>query len=366
MDGSWLNALVTGGNPLRDSGYLGLVLDRLSHHAVSVLAVDACAILVRDPTERRMGIIVAASGWDNEVVGTRFSFAQTIAGMAMESGHAMAAPAAGLPWRTIDDGRTSAYASACAPVVSEAQVRGAIAVAHRFPGQPLKLDKLQQLGELAALSGEALDMHDRRRDVVAQTADAQVGALIEAIAAVDGYTAKHSEGVARLARQVGERLAFEPSELVELELAALLHDVGKVRVPTRTVRKPGPLTQSERALIELHATWGAELVAGIPGLQVVALVIRHHHERFDGGGYPSGLMGDRIPVASSVVSACDAYSAMTDDRPYRPAMGKDEAVAELRRESGAQFHPRVVAALCEVLGVQGVEAPAGPSAVAAR
>ena len=86
----------------------------------------------------------------------------------MESGHAMAAPAAGLPWRTIDDRRTSAYASACAPVVSEAQVRGAIAVAPRFPGQPLKLDKLEQLGELAALSGEALHMHDRRRDVVAR------------------------------------------------------------------------------------------------------------------------------------------------------------------------------------------------------
>jgi HD-GYP domain-containing protein (c-di-GMP phosphodiesterase class II) len=140
-------------------------------------------------------------------------------------------------------------------------------------------------------------------------------------------------------------MGLDPAELLELELAALLHDVGKLRVPREILRKPGSLSHSEERLMRNHPVWGAELVSGVPGLQAVALIVRHHHERIDGEGYPSRLAGVRIPVASRIVAACDAYGAMTEPRAYGAPRSPDEALAELRHEAGSQFDPAVVDAL---------------------
>jgi HD-GYP domain-containing protein (c-di-GMP phosphodiesterase class II)/DNA-binding CsgD family transcriptional regulator len=151
--------------------------------------------------------------------------------------------------------------------------------------------------------------------------------------------------VARLAVRVGQRLEMDAQDLVELDLAARLHDVGKIRVAGDILRKPGPLSAEERHVIELHPLWGTELAGRIPGLQAVAAIIGFHHERPDGGGYPHGLAGERIPLASRLVAACDAYGAMTEHRPYRAALSPERALAELGSAAGRQFHPEVVAAL---------------------
>jgi HD-GYP domain-containing protein (c-di-GMP phosphodiesterase class II) len=172
-----------------------------------------------------------------------------------------------------------------------------------------------------------------------------VDALATALSVWDGQTREHSDTVVELARLTGARMGLDRVELLELELAALLHDVGKLRVPREVLRKPGPLTESERRLMRNHPVWGSELVSGVPGLQAVALIVRHHHERVDGSGYPSGLSGVRIPVASRIMAACDAYGAMTESRPYRTERAPHEALAELRHQSGSQFDPAVVEAL---------------------
>jgi HD-GYP domain-containing protein (c-di-GMP phosphodiesterase class II) len=151
---------------------------------------------------------------------------------------------------------------------------------------------------------------------------------------------------------VGEMLQLDRAALLELEFAARLHDVGKIRVPDDVLNKPGPLDPGEREIMHCHAAWGSETLSGVPGLEVVATVVRFHHERWDGRGYPDGLTGACIPLASRVIAVCDAFSAMTCDRPYRQAMDPAEALDELRSGAGTQFDPAVVDAFCEAVSVK--------------
>jgi HD-GYP domain-containing protein (c-di-GMP phosphodiesterase class II) len=207
---------------------------------------------------------------------------------------------------------------------------------------------LELLTELAELAAAAID-HNRMR----QHYDASVQAHVEALAAAmdmrDRVTARHSEDVVDLARQVGALLELEPASLLELEFAARLHDVGKIQVPDAVLNKPGPLDPDESDVIRSHAAWGSETLSRIPGLEAVATIVRFHHERWDGAGYPDGLSGARIPLASRIISVCDAYGAMTCDRPYRNAMGSRDALREIRAGAGTQFDPSVVAALVDAL-----------------
>ena len=150
-----------------------------------------------------------------------------------------------------------------------------------------------------------------------------------------------------------------------VRLAAMLHDVGKVRVPEHILRKPGPLTSEEHALMNQHAAAGAEIVGRVEGLQAVAAWIRHSHERLDGAGYPDGLAGPAIPDASRILLVADAYDAMTSDRAYRRARPASEAVDELRRDAGSQFDPECVELLVRELADRGVLAVPGPATLPA-
>jgi putative nucleotidyltransferase with HDIG domain len=164
----------------------------------------------------------------------------------------------------------------------------------------------------------------------------------------DPATSRHAVEVAELVPQVGRLLGISGPELEELELAAEFHDIGKVAVPSEVLCKPGPLDELERAVMACHVEWGAELLRHLPDCEVIAEIVRHHHERFDGGGYPDGLTGCEIPLASRVIAACDAYGAMTSDRPYRRALAHDDALRELQDGAGTQFDPDAVDAILHV------------------
>lgn len=162
----------------------------------------------------------------------------------------------------------------------------------------------------------------------------------------DEYTGIHSRAVVELAIEVAERLRLDRAARRNVEFGALLHDVGKIRIPKEVIRKPGKLSDSEWALMREHTVFGEQMLTQVGGtLSSVGKVVRHSHERYDGTGYPDGLVGELIPIESRIVCACDAFNAMTTDRPYRPAMTVPEAVTELRRCSGTHFDPRVVEAL---------------------
>ena len=164
----------------------------------------------------------------------------------------------------------------------------------------------------------------------------------------DPATSRHGREIAALVPRVGRMLGLHGDAAEELELAAHFHDIGKVAVPDSVLRKPGPLEPHEWELMACHVEWGAELLQHLPACGPVARIVRHHHERYDGSGYPDGLAGDEIPLASRIIATCDAYGAMVSDRPYRRALSPAHALSELRDGAGAQFDPDAVSAVLEL------------------
>jgi hypothetical protein len=185
---------------------------------------------------------------------------------------------------------------------------------------------------------------------------AVVRSLTTALAARDGYTGAHSDVVHDLSMAVARELGLDGQELADVAAVALLHDIGKIGVPDHVLHKHGPLDDSEWALMREHPVIGDQILRHLPGLASVAVAVRHEHERWDGKGYPDGLRGEAIPLASRIVLACDAFSALVSDRPYRRALTVDEARAELERCAGTQFDPAVVSALLRSLGPDGAVA----------
>jgi HD-GYP domain-containing protein (c-di-GMP phosphodiesterase class II) len=170
--------------------------------------------------------------------------------------------------------------------------------------------------------------------------------LGDVVEADDAYTGHHSQDVVRLTLEVVDELGLSASERRDAEFAALLHDVGKVRVPNEIINKPGKLTDEEFEIVKRHTIEGEQMLLRVGGLLgEVGRIVRSCHERWDGAGYPDGIAGEEIPLIARIVCCCDAFNAMTTDRSYRKALPLHEAIAELRRTSGTQFDPKVVDAL---------------------
>ncbi|MFI1395098.1 HD-GYP domain-containing protein [Streptomyces sp. NPDC020681] len=184
---------------------------------------------------------------------------------------------------------------------------------------------------------------------------ATIRALVQAVDLKDKYTRGHSERVGRASVLIARELDMEEERLEVIRFAGILHDVGKLGVPTRVLRKDGPLTPDERRVIELHPEYGHEMVRGIGFLGEARAAILHHHERLDGSGYPYGLVGRQIPEFARVVAVADAFDAMTSTRTYRRARPVASALEELKRCAGTQFDPQMVRALVRALERHGWE-----------
>jgi putative nucleotidyltransferase with HDIG domain len=213
------------------------------------------------------------------------------------------------------------------------------------------------LARLAAEWLERRELEERNWQLQVQTVARD--ALLAALEARDGYTGEHSSAVVDLAVEVARKLGLDEADVADVAQVALLHDVGKIAVPDSILRKSGSLDEDEWMVMETHPAAGAKLVEQIEGLAHLAPSIRAEHERWDGTGYPEGLQGEDIPFASRIVLACDAWHAMTSDRPYRRALEPAVAIAELERNAGTQFDARVVSALVESVRVTGADAGTG-------
>jgi PAS domain S-box-containing protein len=219
--------------------------------------------------------------------------------------------------------------------------------------------EVELIGFLAKLAAELID--DAGEAQTARRVEAGVTGvrtLLVALQARDFYTGEHSVRVVALAQGVARRLGLEDDAARDVEQVALLHDIGKVGIPDALLQKQGPLDSQEWELMRQHPIVGERIIAGTPSLSHLSGAMRAEHERWDGTGYPDGLAGDEIPLASRITLACDALHAMTSDRPYRSAMTLQHARRELESCAGSQFDPRVTAAL-----LAEIDATAGPAAV---
>jgi putative nucleotidyltransferase with HDIG domain len=341
------NAQAIQAEPRDERGYASLVLDRLVAQACALVEADLGLLVVRDPGQPLRGLVAAGHNVDAELIGRRIPVSWGLAGTVLRTGQPVITRH---PERLRDAMAAELFppgtSAAATPVWSEGEVAGSLGVA--IAREPDESD-MRLLADLAARAGRALERLRAGSLVLDSDIAAGVRSLAARIAQRDGYTGQHSEDVAGLAGEVGERLGLNDVELIELGFAARLHDIGKIEVPDHILRSTGPLTPAQWDIMRTHPGVGADMLAGVPGLQAVATVVRHHHERWDGRGYPDGLADGRIPLASRVIVACDSYMAMICDRPYRRALPDREARKALRCGSGGQFCPSSAGALLEVL-----------------
>jgi len=239
-----------------------------------------------------------------------------------------------------------------APMTVAASPLGIINVTDRQDDKPLTRSDVTFLAHTADAAAIAISNHLECRKKEEAQFDT-VRSLALAVEAKDRYTRGHSERVALLAARIGERMELEPDDLEDLERAAIMHDVGKIGVPEEIIRKPGKLSESEFAHIRRHPVVGERIVSRLGFMARCLPIIRWHHERPDGRGYPDGLRGEDIPLGARIVAVADAYDAMRSERPYRKSMSRAETLEEIRLFAGVQFDPRCVEALVEAL--EGVE-----------
>jgi HD-GYP domain-containing protein (c-di-GMP phosphodiesterase class II) len=276
--------------------------------------------------------------WDDWPVWLAVALAQ-LAG----DGAALAAReplSVGVPLRVVP--RTLVYSAAVDALLAPVGLFAAIAIAEAPLAAALVLPPLALLaifsGERRARFGQAIELSRAYRGTALLLGDV--------VEADDEYTGAHSRNVVELAVDVAAALGLDAHARRTVEMAALLHDVGKIAVPKTIINKPGPLDDAEWEIMRRHTLEGERMLASIGGaLTEVGRIVRSSHERVDGGGYPDGLRGDEIPLEARIVCCCDAFSAMTTDRSYRRAMPQHAALDELRAHAGTQFDARVAAAL---------------------
>ena len=233
------------------------------------------------------------------------------------------------------------------PIVVEGSGWGLIEI---YDTRPRVFSGLERhLAEVAATQVGSLlasyEHEERAQRLYGET----LASLSNALEAKDASTGRHTEEVVRLAVAVATELGLELDAVRNVELGAVLHDIGKVRVPESILNKPGPLTGSEWAIMKTHPEVGEHILRPIQSLEAILPIVRHHHERWDGTGYPDGLAGGAIPLGARIVAVCDAYRAMSEDRSYRGALSEEDARRELERGAGGQFDADCVAALLRAL-----------------
>ena len=233
------------------------------------------------------------------------------------------------------------------PVAARGKESGVLLLANKrsgdFSEQDTKL--LLSIGQHAGIALENVRLHHELNEAYTST----IAVLADAIEAKDAYTRGHCESVMRLAVEVGRRLDLKGEKLDEVRYSALLHDIGKIGVPDGILLKPGKLMDEEFMIIQKHPAIGRDLVSRVPTLNRLTEGILHHHEKWDGSGYPEGLAGEGIPLAARIVGAVDAFDAMTTPRPYRDVVSHQDAVTELKRCAGTQFDAQIVDLIEQIL-----------------
>jgi HD-GYP domain-containing protein (c-di-GMP phosphodiesterase class II) len=337
----------------RSGGHMGGVLDHVAEQTCQMVATDRATICVLDRNDPRTSVVVAGHGTTDDLIGRRFGIDEGMMSEVFFSNTPVMVDHYRDFWVKPGGDKEESDADgkrvgAAAPIRWGGEVRGALSVVREGDPEPFDetdLELISRLADLSAVALEQTEMHERLE--IAHSSG--VDALTAAIDLRDKYTWRHSQNVMKLAGEMGRRLELDEAALAEISLAARLHDIGKIGVPDSILLKEGPLDPEEWDVIKCCPTWGAGMVERVPSLSNVAAIVRCVHEHWNGSGYPAGLEGEAIPLASRVILVCAAYDAMIQERPYRKAFEPWTVVRKLRAGAGLQFDPAVVEMLTAVL-----------------
>ena len=331
----------------------------ISKEELTQLVVNSACKLMRSNTGSLMLLnhetnelcIVASQGIPPEIVNaTKLKLGEGIAGRVAQTGKAIFVEDIETDIRFMRSSiiRYPAKSFISAPLRMKDRIIGVLNISapdadRRFEERDVRL--LTILADQAAITLENIELYGNLQHFYLE----MVQTLARAIDAKDSYTHEHADRVRRYARLIGKKLGLPEVMIRHIEYAALMHDIGKIGIDENILHKPGKLTPEEREIIKRHPAIGNRIIAPVAFLSPVAPMVLYHQEWFNGQGYPEGLAGEEIPLGARIVAAIDAYDAMTTDRPYRKALPKEVAVAELRKGAGSQFDPKVVEAFFEIL-----------------
>jgi HD-GYP domain-containing protein (c-di-GMP phosphodiesterase class II)/HAMP domain-containing protein len=339
------------GTVMGSSLQLPQVLQSIVASALTLLDSDTCSIMLIDQARGELtmqacqGAMTGTPGEPCEKLG------DGIAGWVAQSGEPLLVQGSALPSHLKNIAAREQVTSAISvPLKASGRTMGVLNVSslgqRRFGEADVRL--LSRLAADAALALDNARLYDELRRSFLET----VAALAQAVDAKDPYTRGHSERVTDIAVAIGGVLGIGQDDLDTLRSAAVLHDIGKIGIAEQILRKPGPLDDNEWDLMRNHSQFGADIVVPVSSLQRAVPVILHHHERWDGKGYPDRLRGEAIPLGSRILAVADAYEAMTSDRAYRKAMPVEKAQAILAEGAGHQWEPRVVEAFLQIKGAK--------------
>jgi putative nucleotidyltransferase with HDIG domain len=328
------------------------IAEVLVDRAAETLQCGRVSLLLIDE-ERRNFKVLASRGLPAEVLNLTIPIVGTVAEQALMDNDMLVVNDS--LWRPeltrLSRGR---YDSDCfvvvrVPLRAQGQAVGVLSVTEKENGAEFTARDRKLLEGLSAMGASAL-LNCRLHASLDKQMMSTIEALACAVDAKDQYTHDHSGRVSRLCLAMAGKLG-KPSEASrrEIELGGLLHDIGKIGIPDAILSKPGGLVPEEFAVIRTHVKIGSDIVSRVRGLEPVARAILHHHERYDGLGYPGGLARDEIPLASMLIAAADTFDSLTSDRPYRKATSDEHALREIHRCKGTQFDPAVTAALTAVI-----------------
>lgn len=334
---------------LRTAQTLDEMLPILLDETLAVLNTTAGRIFLYDAVNKELRAAVGR-GWFTQIPERRAPCGG-IAGHVVATGEPYLTRELASDPRTRESARSHVppgWGGACVPIRAAHEIVGALFVSVQLPRE-LTPDEVSLLTTLAEIAGNAIHrarLHESLEEAFIQT----VLALAEAVEARDSYTSGHSKRMADMAVTVAEELGLSSEEQEALRFAARLHDIGKIGVPDAILRKPSSLNAEEWALMQRHPVIGAQILTPVQRLHKVALIVRHHQEKFDGSGYPDGLAGEAIPLGARILAVVDAYSAMTDDRVYRKGYSVAQVLEELKKLAGQKFDPTVVEAFLRLYG----------------
>jgi len=296
---------------LRESGYLAIVLERLVLHASTIFAADQVCVFGRDARARDDGLVlVQGAGVNPELIGRPLDVEWDPMVAALACGRPLAVRGDLWPAWDAGGGGDAVRTAAIAPVWFGGRLEGALALTHAADGQGLDMDGLGRLGDVAELVGHAF-AHTVGRQLSVADPQPEIEGLLEALERTAPDSARLGAEVAAVARVLAEDLGAGGPDLLELDLGARLHGLGRLRMPAVAVRTSSAPAQADRELTRLEPLWGAGMVGRIPGLEAVALIVRHSRERWDGRGHPDGLAGERIPLASRIIAVSEALCSVS-------------------------------------------------------